>query len=462
MIKIGVDLARGGAISYLSESGSSSSVFNTRDLGRFVQQSYFSGPDPFIPAGATQHAAYAGWGWNPVQAGDVYGNRSQVLAYTNDGTTLYVRSAPKQWALQDVDSECTMELWITLESNRAHVRNRLSNARSDTTRYSARHQELPAIYTVGTLYRLFTYTGTTPFTGDSLTQIINSGPPWEYWSSTENWAALVDDQDWGVGVFHPGAYLTAGGFHGPPGVGGPSNDSTGYIAPLHTEFIDHNIVYDYRYTLILGDLNNDIRAYVYAHKPNPRPTYVFGDNRQNFYPANLSDPAPPYGGFWPLTLDQADPQIVSPPGWWDAADVARVYIRAAYHTQQNQAEVFFAGEDGLFTGDKRLPITIIPDGKPHTYEVDLSSHPLYVGVITRLRFDPIVIRTSGDTVDLYSITSEPPSIAIPAVSAWGMTIMCLLALTAATLVIAPRGAIRSLHGRALNPNQGEHRLLVTR
>jgi hypothetical protein len=90
-IRIGVDLARGGAISYLSLSGTSDNVVNVHDLGRYIQQSYYAGPQPFIPPGAVQHPAYAGWPWNPVQAGDVYDYTPQLLACSNDGTTLYVK-----------------------------------------------------------------------------------------------------------------------------------------------------------------------------------------------------------------------------------------------------------------------------------------------------------------------------------------------------------------------------------
>lgn len=91
---------------------------------------------------------------------------------------------------------------------------------------------------------------------------------------------------------------------------------------------------------------------------------------------------------------------------WDGADVPRVYIRAAHYTQHDQAEVFFAGGDGVFSASKRLPFTVIPDGAIHTYVVDLASHSLYTGTITRLRFDPVVTRAPGDRVDLYSITSQ--------------------------------------------------------
>lgn len=414
VLRVGVDLARGGAIRYLSPSGSGQSVVNLRDLGRYIQQSYYSGPDPFIPPGAVQHPAWAGWGWNPVQAGDAYGHQSQVVVESNDGATVYVQSVPKQWALLDVDSECTLETWVTLDANRVHVRNRLVNARSDTSRYGARHQELPAIYTVGTLHRLFTYAGDEPFTAGPLTQIQNSGPPWVYWSSSEHWSALVNDDGWGLGVFLPGATLTVGGFHGSPGWGGPTSNNTGYLAPLHTDLLDHDIVYEYEYTLILGDLHDDIRAYAYQQRPPPGPHHVFDRDRAHCLPHNLSDASPPYDGSWRLTLDRGDPQVVLPPGRWVAADVPRILITCAHHTQTDQAEIFFAGPDGSFSGDRRLAVAVIPDGEVRTYAVDLSTHPLYTGVITRLRFDPIQFQSPGDVVDLHAITTvshtaTPPS-----------------------------------------------------
>jgi len=405
VLRLGVDLSRGGAICYLSPFGSTESVVNVYDLGRYIQQSYYSGPDPFIPPGAIQHPAYAGWGWNPIQAGDVYGNRSQVIAESNDGTTLYVKCIPKQWALYDVDSECTMEAWITLAENRVHVRNRLVNFRSDSTNYGGRHQELPAIYTIGRLHRLFTYTGDAPFTSDPVTQISNSGPPWEYWSSTENWSALVDDSNWGLGICHPGAYLTVGGFHGTPGMGGPQSDNTGYLAPLHTELLDHDIIFEYEYTLVLGDLFADIRAHAYTLAGPPGPNHVFDQDRAHCLPGNLADEAPPFAGYWALTLDQGDPQILLPPSFWDAQDVPRLFVTAAFYTLHDQAEVFFAGLDGVFSGDKRLPLTVVPDGVARTYEVDLSSHPLYTGFISQLRFDPIQAQAAGDLVRLFAFTT---------------------------------------------------------
>lgn len=428
-LRVAVDLARGGAISELGESGSTVSVVNVRDLGRYIQQSYYSGPDPYVPDGAVQHPAYLGWGWNPVQAGDVFGYPSPVLASSNDGVTLHTRCVPQQWALRNVAAACTLDTWITLDANRAHVRCRLTNARTDTTRYTARHQELPAVYTVGTLHRLFTYTGDAPFTSGALTQIVNSGPPWEYWTATEHWSAQVDDDGWGLGVHQATAQLTVGGFHGTPGWGGPTSVNTGYIAPLHTDLLDHDITYEYQYTLILGDLEDDIRAWAVAQAPAPGPDLVFTADRQHCVPANLTDQAPPFDGAWRLQLDSPDPRLVSAPMLWQADDVPQVSLRAAFATTNDQAALFFADQSGTFSGDRRVPITVIPDGVMRTYTVDLSGHPLYAGAITRLRLDPIESAVAGDVVELHSLRS--------------------LALTAAPL---PRPASRLAVLEAVTPN----------
>ena len=407
VIRVGLDTQHGGTLAYLSLSDVDDSVINVHDMGRYVQQSYYSGPCPYIPDGATQHPGWAGWCWNPIQAGDAFGNGAAMTELRNDGTTLYSSCVPKQWALDDVDGECTLKTWVTLDENRVHLRYRLENARSDPTRYPAAHQELPAIYTIGRLHRLFTYTGDAPFTDGTPTQIVNSGPPWEYWTSTECWAALVDDDGWGLGVFHPGAYHTVGGLSGPPGTGGPKHGPTGYIAPLHTDVIDHDITYEYEVTLILGDLRAEIRPYVYAHAPSPPPDLVFASGRAHCVPANLTDDSPPFDGAWRLVLDQGDPQIVGPLSFWHASDVPTLWVRAAYRTQAAEAEVFFASPGEGFTAAKRVVFAVIPDGVERAYAVDLASNPHYAGPIGRLRFDPIVQQSPGDEVDLLSIRRHP-------------------------------------------------------
>ena len=192
VIKVGIDLAEGGSITYLSVSGSTNSVINDHDLGRQIQQSYYSGPQPYNPSNNI-HPSWANWPWNPIQSGDIYNHASTILAASNDGHILYVKSRPMQWALNNVPGQCTFESWISLTNNVVTVSNRLVNLRTDTAQqFQARNQELPAVYTVGTLFRLYSYTGSTPFTGAPITNLPAFGPPnWINWRATESWAALV-------------------------------------------------------------------------------------------------------------------------------------------------------------------------------------------------------------------------------------------------------------------------------
>lgn len=411
-IHLGVNLDLGGAITELAKSGGGVNVVNSADWGRQIQMSFYSGPNPFAPHGKRPNKTWEGLGWNPIQSGDSYGHRSRVLETRNDGKEIYVKSVPMQWPLDDEPGECTFETWIRLEGNAAHVRGRLVSHRSDATQYPGRAQELPAIYTNGPWYRLMTYTGDKPFTGDAPTQIpqrpSGSGFPWTGWRATENWAALVNDDGWGLGVWEPGTCSFLGGFAGKAGVGGPKDSQTGYIAPLHDEILDHDIQYEYRYDLILGTLG-EIRQYVYAHAPKSPapPSYRFDRDRQHWRYANATDAGWPIHGELLVRLESDDPQVIGPPGFWQAAAAPKFSLEAAFHTSDGHARVFWSrADDPHFSGAKSVTFDVVPDGKFRRYVVDLSASPEYRGAITGLRLDPEPSGRAGDWVRLRSLSLQ--------------------------------------------------------
>lgn len=410
-IRLGVDLDLGGAITELAKSGGGENVVNSADWGRQIQMSFYSGPNPFAPNGKQPNKAWAGLGWNPIQSGDSYGHRSTVQESRNNGKEIYVKSVPMQWPLDNEPGECTFETWIRLDGNAAHVRSRLTNHRSDTTQYPGRGQELPAIYTNGPWYRLMTYTGDKPFMGDALSQIpqkpAGSSFPWTGWQATENWAALVNDDNWGLGVWEPGMYSFLGGFAGTPGHGGPQDGPTGYIAPLQNEILDHNILYEFQYDLILGTLD-EIRKYVYAHAPKSSlPAYHFDQDRQHWRYVNATDDGWPVKKELRVRLDAADPQLIGPSGFWQAQNAPKCVLEAAFQTSSHQAVLFWTRADAPgFSDAKSVTFDVIPDGKFHRYTIDLSASPEYRGAITGLRLDPEPTGKPGDWVRLRSLVLQ--------------------------------------------------------
>jgi hypothetical protein len=253
-----------------------------------------------------------------------------------------------------------------------------------------------------------TYSGDKPFTGGELSRVehfLTPKDPWGHWFASENWAALVNDDGWGLGVWNPSCYRFSGGFAGKPGKGGPADDPTGYIAPNREEILDHDIGHEFSYVLVLGDLKA-IRDYVYAHAKRPAPPeYRFEKDRQGWRYVNAGDAGWPIKGELDVRLEGRDPQMVGPSGFWRAADGPVLYIRAAFQTKSKTAQVMWScwGERGV---KHAMDFEIVPDGAYRTYAVRLADSAEYKGVITGLRLDPVAEGATGEWVRVKSIGFE--------------------------------------------------------
>ena len=376
--------------------------------------SFFGGPVPYTENGQRPKKHWEHTGWNPIQAGDDFGNGSKVVRLKKKATSIHVKCIPMQWPLNNIPGECTYESFIELKENRVHVRCRLVNARADKTQYPGRHQELPAVYTNGEYYRLMTYRGDKPFTGDKLTRIpkkIGRGFPWNYWLATENWAALVNDDDWGLGIYKANNSLFIGGFAGREGRGGTHDNSTGYLAPLHTEILDHNITYEYDYTLILGSLS-EIRAYASKQGQGaPPPHWKFTKDRQHWrYHASgtAGDAGWPIDGFLQLDLGIPGLAAISPPTLWQAKDAPIVQIEAAFKTEKKQGAVAWTNyrpdhHNPDFRPGNHVHFDIVGDGKFRTYQIDLSSADTYRGALSYLLVKPVLQPEQGGWVKIKQI-----------------------------------------------------------
>lgn len=406
-IKIGVDLNLGGAITYLSVASKDDNMVNNWDWGRQIQMSHYAGPVPFEVGDKKPAPHWKHLGWNPVQAGDDFRNPSRVLESRNDGKEIYIKCIPMQWPLNNVPSECVFESWISLAKNIVNVRSKITMQRKDITFYAARMQELPAIYVNAPYHRLMTYRGSKPGTNEAVS-VITYKPtvdqPWTSWLATECWSALVNDQDFGVGVCHPGCFRMSGGFAGKPGRGGTHDVHTGYLAPNHIEHLDPNGEFEHRYHIVVGNLD-EIRSTSLKLLGNSFLTeWVFSKDRQHWHLVNATDTGWPIRGELNIDLSQNDPQLVSPAFCVDARKVPKLYLHAAFKAKDPNGQVYWSTHDQPGLSEKRSNrFKFINDGEFHEYMIDLSQNAEWKGTITDLRIDPTPSGEKGAGIRVKSI-----------------------------------------------------------
>ena len=265
-IKVKFDLTRGGAISWVSLSGSERNLVNIADEGRYIQQSYYAGKSlDRISEG--QSKRWSPWTWNPIQVGDAFGNRAKILDYKEHKDSLYVKCIPMQWDMNNSPAEAEMEQWTFLEGNVLRIRNRLTCHRTDTIYGEgiSRDQELPAVYPISALDKLYTYQGDHPFTSAPIKQLevikLSSGFWGRYDDISEHWMAFIDDGNFGMAVYTPLCTRFLAGMAGEKG-GETHDGSTSYIAPVKKETLYKNSMYEYEYYIIIGSLN-EIRNTIY-------------------------------------------------------------------------------------------------------------------------------------------------------------------------------------------------------
>jgi hypothetical protein len=266
VLKVKFDLTRGGAISYISLSGSNRNLVNIYDEGRYIQQSYYAGKSVDRKAEG-QSPKWSPWCWNPIQVGDEFKNRAKILDYKQNRDTLYVKCIPMQWDMNNKPAEAVLEQQTVLSANVLKVHCKLTCKRTDSIYGEGElvDQELPAVYPISALSKLYAYLGNKPFVNDTISNLkvkfLQDGFWGKYFGVSENWMAFVDDSKWGMGVYNSRCTDFLAGIAGKPG-GESTEGRTSYIAPVKKEILNKKSVYEYDYYIIIGSLD-EIRDKVY-------------------------------------------------------------------------------------------------------------------------------------------------------------------------------------------------------
>ncbi|WP_018618190.1 hypothetical protein [Spirosoma luteum] len=392
-IRVGIDLNAGGAITYLSEAGTTVNMVNNNDLGRQIQTSLYAGPYPYSINGKQPVYEWRNLGWNPVQTGDYYNHPSEIVSYQQTQNTIYVKTIPLIWPLFNEPADCVMEHWMELKGNTIHVRSRLTVNRADTTQYESRTQEAPCVYLNGPYYRFVTYGGASPFTNGTVSEFTDRDVINRFGS--ENWIALLNVDGRGVGIYKPNEVrFASGGFGTNPRSGGEFDVSSGYINSQPFLLIDHNGVHEFEYTLVVGSLN-DIRQFAYAQpRPPTGPTYKFTNDRLGWYFVNTRDQGWPVRGEMVVRWYRADStkndfRVISPLSFWRSTDVSKIYLDAAFQTKGTVARLSwrkFDEVDFFDVPDRYVDFPIVGDGQYRTYEINTSQLGGWDGIITQISF----------------------------------------------------------------------------
>jgi len=364
-----VDLLRGGAISYISTSGSNRNLVNIADEGRYIQQSYYAG-NSINRQSEGQCASWSPWTWNPIQAGSCGGNRAEVLSQNINGNTIYTKCIPMLWDMDNEPAEAIMEQWTTIIGNVVKVTNKITCERSISDAWGgpvARDQELPAVYPIADFGNLYTYFGNAPFTGAPLTNLPTINLSSGFWGVyrgqagddgggnyvTENWMAFVDNSQFGMGVYTPSSNEFIAGMAGDPNNGAEATDgATSYIAPLRVEAFDRNTVYEFDYYLVIGDLTQ-IRDKVYEIHSNPnfglQSNWEFTNNTEGWThnPHSLTVSHNP-NGYLNLNINNVDPYVSVQLNNWEVVDETTLHMRIKNETSDDVGTMYFFLTSGGF------------------------------------------------------------------------------------------------------------------
>lgn len=262
VIRLGFDTEKGAAIShiYAIKDSPNTNLCNNYDQGHLIQQSFYGDVDGSVWQMTTEKRP---WRWNVVQGGDYKGTQSKVEAIRQTKSSFSSTTTPCHWVTGELVQACKMMLAVTLVNDAPVAKLNYKFKYQGKISHKSTHQELPALFFWTGLSKLALYTGTSPFTNAPIKHIqpiVRPEPVPDQVDATENWAAYVDDNDWGVGVYFP--YTTSLGYYIVKDEGNPEDSNCSYMAPIKDMAITSPFDYEYEVVLIVGNIET-IRNTVY-------------------------------------------------------------------------------------------------------------------------------------------------------------------------------------------------------
>ena len=446
--KLGIDLGWGGTVSYLEDKTCTipdlTNLVNRHDTGRLIQQSFYGVQenDEYKPGISFDSK----WRYNPVQGGDQYNNPSRLIDVVITENSLYIKSQPQDWSLDNALTPSYYENTYTLDGDCVKVDNRFTDYSGWEHPFAG--QELPAFYTVSYLDTFVWYNGEKPWTGDALSS-KNDLPFWGDHAgectfvlrekNTETWCAWINGgDDYGLGVYVPNIDQHKAGRYEFDGSKSDMAGSTGYVAPINILKLVSFDPIEYSYLLTAGNIatiretftarkdftdNADLRVnYQSSRLPS-----VEGDITKLDFTGgqNLAlitspmDTAVVYDetmGAVKLTAGSVgDVSVTIPYGSSPTPLSAESYktLKIEYMIPTDASKPSYQSDLFICTGNIKAPdgnarirVDLVKDGEYHVLEVKLAGNPYWTGDIHMIRFDYFDFSAAGDVMYVKNISLE--------------------------------------------------------
>ena len=446
--KLGIDLGWGGTVSYLEDKTCTipdlTNLVNRHDTGRLIQQSFYGVQenDEYKPGISFDSK----WRYNPVQGGDQYNNPSRLIDVVITENSLYIKSQPQDWSLDNALTPSYYENTYTLDGDCVKVDNRFTDYSGWEHPFAG--QELPAFYTVSYLDTFVWYNGENSWTGDTLSS-KNDLPFWGDHAgectfvlrekNTETWCAWINGgDDYGLGVYVPNIDQHKAGRYEFDGSKSDMANSTGYVAPVNILKLVSFDPIEYSYLLTAGNIatirktftarkdftdNADLRVnYQSSRLPSVEGDITELDFTQGKNLALLTNPVDTtvvYDeamGAVKLTAGSVgDVSVTIPYGSSPTPLAAESYktLKIEYMIPTDasmssyQSDLFICtGNIKAPDGNARIRVDLVKDGEYHVLEVKLAGNPYWTGDIHMIRFDYFDFSAAGDVMYIKNISLE--------------------------------------------------------
>jgi len=194
-----------------------------------------------------------------------------------------------------------------------------------------------------------------------------------------------------------------GGIYGDDRSDDPKHGSTAYVAPIHMENLDHNIVYEHRTDFVVGKLA-DIRKRFNELATKTPPAWRFLTDRQHWTMRNATDQGFPLHGEWRIKFGANAPRLESAVRCWRAENAPSADLEIAYTGQAATARICWKRlDDDKYDALKSLSLDLNPDGKFHRYHLNLASSLEYRDLIIGLAIEPDTQPRPGEEMVIKSV-----------------------------------------------------------